>query len=174
MAVIAKWTMPKQVMEWEQKEQQKALTRALRAYVKWFIILGGAAAFIVYKYFRDELSRVLAAMSAAAALLPLHTLSSFIGVAKRRGGFTISDKGLSESAGGGTLIWDRIEAYLFADHPGVPGIRRLEFKARHRAKWRKWAFDPALVDESALRKIMSDHLPGRCWDGMPRDLISRR
>jgi len=174
MAVIAKWTMPKSVTEWEQKEAQKALRQLLRAYVKWFVIIGGAAAYIVYRFYRDELSRLLAAMSALAAVLPFHAVASVLRFAKRGRTFSISDRGLSDHARGGLCPWDRIEAYLFTDHPGVQGMRCLEFRIRHRRRWRRWPFDPALMEEAVLRAILAEHLPGRCWDGMPREVIGPR
>lgn len=174
MAVIAKWTMPKSVTEWEQKEAQKAFGKMLRAYVKWFVILGGAAAYIVYRFYREELSRLLAAMSAFAAFVPLHSATSVLALRKTRRTFSISDRGLSEHARGGLCAWDRIEAYLFADHPGVQGMRCLEFRIRHRRRWRRWPFDPALMEEAVLRAILSEHLPGRCWDGMPVEVIGPR
>jgi hypothetical protein len=173
MAVIAKWTMPKSAAEWEQQEARKALRKMLRTYVKWFIVLGGAAAYIVYRFYRDEFGRVLAAISAAAALFPAHLASSVVRLAKTGRTYSISDGGLRERARGQLWRWDRIEAYRFSDHPGVPGIRCLEFKIRHHRKWRRWPFDTALMEEAVLRAILAEYLPGRCWDGMPMEVVRR-
>ena len=170
MATIVKWTMPKSVTEWERKEAQKALRQMLRAYVKWFVILGGAAAYIVYRFYRQDLSRVLAAMSAAAPILPLHSLFAHVFRSRAGGTYSISDSHLTDGASRHSYRWTRLEAYRFMEHPGVPELRCLAFKLHGRREWKKWAFDPREMSEPVLREIMEARLPGRCWDGMPADV----
>lgn len=167
MAVIAKWAMPKSVTEWERKEAQKILRQMLRAYVKWFVILGGAAAYIVYRFYREDLSRVLAAMSAAAPILPLHSVLASVFRSRASGTYNISDSRLTDGASRRSYRWARLEGYRFMDHPGVPELRYLAFKLHGRREWKKWAFDPREMSEPVLREIMETHLPGRSWDGMP-------
>jgi len=63
--------------------------------------------------------------------------------------------------------WPTIEAYALTDHPDLPGLRCLAFRARRSMAWNLWFFDPFEVSESDLRAILEEHLPGKLVDSIP-------
>jgi hypothetical protein len=161
MSSTLKWYQPRGVAEWEWANgtlpELKNFNRLLR---RWMLALGGPTLLGVAIWAPDHFVRIACGMVGFLA----YTLVFYLqGKVRLWAGshYELDARGLRGYGPGaaGRHRWKDVESHRFSDHPDVPNIRRLEFKPRQSERWRSWSFDPAKVDESALRAILCEHLP---------------
>jgi hypothetical protein len=82
--------------------------------------------------------------------------------------YEICKTGLIKRAGNNSAFhkWDNIEYFRIVDNEDVPGAKAVEFKVSRFKSLIKWSFDPAEVEESELRRLLEEHLPGKNWESV--------
>lgn len=173
---MIKWKLPRRAADVELRRSWNQLKALRWHYLATWVILGGSKLYQVLQLHPHDLARTAAGIVAIAAVLPalgylyLYLHIRFIGVR-----YDINDSGLRRRSDRTVLYrWDNVDAFRFGDYPGVPGIRVMDFRVQRTQKWRRWAFDPSEVKESAIRAIMENRLPGKHWDKKPGSQPKRK
>ena len=165
---MLEWIQPKADAEITARKEIEYTRAALRRYPFWWIVPGIPGLYFIYRLEPDRFWFSALGMGTLALFLfwPLHqTLRDLQRIVQTR--YQIGDKGLGIS---GTLRcrWRLITSYRLVDHPSISGLRCLEYRTIFRYRgWWSWSFDPSEVNESLLRSILEEHLPGKCLDNMP-------
>lgn len=169
MAAILKWKQPKAAVDRDVRRNLDLAKSMARRYVIWWVLLGGAALYIVYRLAPDMVLRVMLQMIVGALIFPAYIIALTVLSIKFDAAFRIDERGLMRLGGRSFQYnWQDVKGYAIRDDPELLGVRILKFKTRRSSKWRKWCYDPSEVDESTLRAILEEHLPGKCWDTTPQ------
>lgn len=165
-----KWKMPKPVADWAFRRNMDTMRSLRWRYLTWWVLLGGVAMYLIYRLEPSRVPGFALVIVVAALVLPALLYLQLYMLFRTQGIFyALTDKG-SLKRSDKTIVygWKTIEGFWFYDFPDVPGIRCLAFEVRRLGKRRReWYFDPSEVDESVLRSILEEHLPGKCLDNMP-------
>jgi len=167
MVVLTKWKVPQAAAEHALRRELEKMRSLRWRYLMWWLLLGGPTLYVVYRLDPSSLTRTAIGIAVCMAWLPL-----VVYISLRSGSsptYELNEKGLLRRSSSHLYNWKQIQGYRFGDDPDLPGLRCFEFKAwsLYGSKWRIWHFDPSEVDESLLRSILEEHLPGKCLDNMP-------
>ena len=127
--------------------------------------MGGIALFAVYRRNPDELGQVAILTAFAAAFLPTLLILTLLLARADRISYEFGEKGFLLRGGMNSHFyrWNDIEGFCICTYPELPGMRCVKFSIRvfGKTRQREVPFDPSEVDESVLRSILEEHLPGK-------------
>jgi hypothetical protein len=164
-----KWRQPKADEQLRRKRSADEFHRAIKICVITWVVGGIPTLYLIHMCVPEQFWVSAGCLAAVAVLFPVW-LASFVHIESRAAYSLDGRRGAHRNTPPIRWYrWRRIEGYRLGDHPDVPGLRVLHLKIarvwfERGWGWARWAFDPAEVDESALRAMLEEHLPGKCWD----------
>jgi hypothetical protein len=168
MATLLKWKQPKAVEQEEWCEAGPQMKQMLRCWFKWWIPLAPLTVYLVSRIDPTSTWRTAQCLAEGILVFPLWFYAMIRLQRLMSTWYEIGDKmivGRSGSSSRG-YRWSQVEAFRISSRDDLPGIRFFEFKVKGLKRWNRWGFNPSEVDESRLRAILDEHLPGKCWDNV--------